>query len=353
MNLEFSCEDDNINVYINNEMKNPNKQQFGKKFYYLDTKYLNDIINLKLTRNGDKGRDYLQFFFFRYTFSNNEINSKYYISNTKMNVTRTFGETTSNYSIVLTPINDYEKYDVTYIIKIINDGTKPKNSYISMKLGNQKVKEFYNPMPFGNSLSLSVTNAIYKADYIQVIVQIKEKEDVEYLSYDLHYFTEKNETDNNNASNKTDNETKPTDNNSTDPKNKTDPDSDPNKNKTEPDPNKNKTEPDPNKNKTEPDPNKNKTEPDPNKNKTEPDPSKSETEPESSQNQTDTYKDDKISKLVLTTIIIGSVLLVIVIILIIIIIIFNKNQKDLMQKVNQISFSDNDRGEAGDNLLSN
>ena len=261
MNLEFSCEDDNINVYINNEIKNPNKQQFGKKFYSLDPNTLTDMIDLKLARNGDKGKDSLQFFFFRYTFSDNEINSKYSISNTKIKVTQTFGETTSNYTIELTPIDNYTQYNVTYIVRLITDRAMPKSSHVSMRIGIQNVKEFYNPKPEGNTLKFQVTDAAYKTNYIQVVVQIREKEDVEYLSYDLQ----------NNYK---------------------------------------------------------------------------QTNPPSSNN------DKKNTTLLVVGIVVGVVLVIIIVALVIVILIFNNKNKDLLEKVNKVSFADNDQRGDDDLLLS-
>lgn len=261
LNLEFSCEDDNINVYINNEIKNPNKQQFGKKFYSLDPNTLTDMIDLKLARNGDKGKDSLQFFFFRYTFSDNEINSKYSISNTKIKVTQTFGETTSNYTIELTPIDNYTQYNVTYIVRLITDRAMPKSSHVSMRIGIQNVKEFYNPKPEGNTLKFQVTDAAYKTNYIQVVVQIREKEDVEYLSYDLQ----------NNYK---------------------------------------------------------------------------QTNPPSSNN------DKKNTTLLVVGIVVGVVLVIIIVALVIVILIFNNKNKDLLEKVNKVSFADNDQRGDDDLLLS-
>ena len=49
--------------------------------------------------------------------------------------------------------------------------------------------------------------------------------------------------------------------------------------------------------------------------------------------------------------VIGILLLIIVIILIVVIIIFNNKNKDLLQKVNQVSFADDTREGKEDNLL--
>ena len=268
LNLEFSCEDDNVIAHTDKNLKFE-KQQYGKNFYSIETKDYDEFINLKLERNKEKGEEYLQFFFFRYTFSDQAINSKYSINNTKINVTQTYNERTSNYLIELTPINDYNKYNVTYIVRIITDRAKPSNPYVSIKIGIQNVKEFYNPTPKEKKLSFNVTDASYRANYIQVIVQIREKEDVECLSYDLQdNFTEINPPDDKNN----------------------------NKNKDNKINNNNKT-------------------------------------------------------LLIVGIVVGSILVIIIIVLVVVILIFNNKNKDLLEKVNKVSFADNEGRGGDDDLL--
>ena len=128
----------------------------------------------------------VEFFMFRYTFSDQSYNNKYTIKNTKIEVNQK--ETSKglyDYIIKLTPLNDYTKYNLTYILRGNYEGNKPKDADLSMKVNSQKVKEFYDPQPKGNTLSLDMYDIIFNFSYIQVILQIKNKENIEYLSYDL------------------------------------------------------------------------------------------------------------------------------------------------------------------------
>ena len=55
----------------------------------------------------------------------------------------------------------------------------------------QNVKEFYNKMPNSKGdLFLEIKNITSDVLYFQVIAQIKDKENVEYLSYDLVNFAD-------------------------------------------------------------------------------------------------------------------------------------------------------------------
>ena len=63
-----------------------------------------------------------------------------------------------------------------------------------MKVDSQVVKEYYNPKSENGKLELSVVKVTKDVNYIQVIAQIRDKEVVEYLSYDL---SEELETDSN------------------------------------------------------------------------------------------------------------------------------------------------------------
>ena len=54
-----------------------------------------------------------------------------------------------------------------------------------MKVDDQVVKEFYNPKATNNKLSLNILNITKTVNYVQIIAQIRDKETVEYLSYQL------------------------------------------------------------------------------------------------------------------------------------------------------------------------
>ena len=70
----------------------------------------------------------------------------------------------------------------------------PKKSDVSMKLSKQNVKEYYNPGIKDGKINLEINNITKDVKYIQVIVQIKNNECTEYLSYDLFQLsTEKEE----------------------------------------------------------------------------------------------------------------------------------------------------------------
>ena len=126
-----------------------------------------------------------------------------------------------------------------------------------MKVDDQVVKEFYNPKATNNKLNLKIVNITKTANYVQIIAQIRDKEAVEYLSYQL---TE--ELDPTAVSSKKDNKTA-----------------------------------------------------------------------------------------LIVVIIVGAILFAVVVVLIIVIIIFNNKNKDLMVKVNQISFAETgDRGDDNDLL---
>ena len=62
--------------------------------------------------------------------------------------------------------------------------------------------------------------------------------------------------------------------------------------------------------------------------------------------------EDKSKVALIACIRIGSILFIIVIVLIIVIIIFNNKNKDLLEKVNKVSFADNDQRGDDDLLLS-
>ena len=190
MNLEFSCEDNGLVIKIDKivNILQEEKTIYGKTFYSLLTNGLEDSVILTIKRNDEKLESdvKVEFFMFRYTFSDQSYNNKYTIKNTKIEVNQK--ETSKglyDYIIKLTPLNDYTKYNLTYILRGNYEGNKPKDADLSMKVNSQKVKEFYDPQPKGNTLSLDMYDIIFNFSYIQVILQIKNKENIEYLSYDL------------------------------------------------------------------------------------------------------------------------------------------------------------------------
>ena len=270
VNLEFSCEDDNLEIKLDNENIEFINEKYGKKFYTIKTEKLDEMFDLTVKRKNESQTENLQFFYFRYTFSNDTNNDKYTIKDTEIKVTKTYNQKNADYTISLYPI-DYSgnsDIDITYMVRLIETGNIPNKSHVSMKIGIQNVKEYYKPEKEKNSekLSFKITEALMHVKYIQVIVQIKDKEDVVFLSYDLcKNFTETN------------------------------------------------SPPDPNEKKKKDD---------------------------------DDDDDDNLALKI--GIPIGAVLFIIIIVLVIVILIFNNKNKDLLEKVNKVSFTEQ-RGE--DDLL--
>ena len=192
MNIEFSSEDDKLLAMMDIDgFASEIHQKYGKKYHYLPTNSLNtseEYVNLYIKRNTEKGNE-RQYFFFRYSFSNKTNNSKYDIINTTLDVIQKKINQKVKYTITLTPVNNYNRdYDLTYIVRLKNDKKIPKNPNIAMKPENQEVHEFYNPLPQNDKLIFEINNVTLEVNYIQVIVQIKEKEEVDFLSYDLYTF---------------------------------------------------------------------------------------------------------------------------------------------------------------------
>jgi len=90
-----------------------------------------------------------------------------------------------DFNINLTPLTSYSNYDLTYMVKLVTSISIPSKSNIVMKPALQIVKEFYNPKPEKGLLSFEIHDITNKISYIQIIVQVKQDETVEYLSYDI------------------------------------------------------------------------------------------------------------------------------------------------------------------------
>ena len=262
LNLEFSCEEDNLEISIEGKKLEKEKDEYGKQYFYLEqsSENYNDFLQLKIKRK-DKQANNKLFFYFKYTFSKAKFTTKYSINNREITGIQEYNNEaeTSNYILKISPINDYQKYNLTYIVRLINKKEMPsKSNIIIAQAEEQSVKEFYNPKVEKNVLTLDIYNTLYKITYAQVTVQIRDEEKIEYLSYDFQ--------------NKFEEINKPDD-------------------------------------------------------------------------------DDDDEGLLIVSILIGSILLVIVVVLVIVILIFNNRNKDLLEKVNKVSFADETRNDAYDNLL--
>ena len=190
LNLEFSCIDDNLSIEIQDYKNSLKKyeEKYGKTFYYLEIEQKEEILTLIVKRK--KSDNEPQYFYLRYIFSDFYINhNPYEIKDTKLEITEIQRiktvSTIYDFNINLTPLTSYSNYDLTYMVKLVTSISIPSKSNIVMKPALQIVKEFYNPKPEKGLLSFEIHDITNKISYIQIIVQVKQDETVEYLSYDI------------------------------------------------------------------------------------------------------------------------------------------------------------------------
>ena len=113
-----------------------------------------------------------EYFTFQYSYSDDDNYNKYSISNTTINVEKkNKSETRADYTIKLKPVDNYNKYKLAYIIRAIYNVDFPSKPDIIVKLNKQYVKEFYDPTPTNNELSLEISDILQGIKYIQAIVQ--------------------------------------------------------------------------------------------------------------------------------------------------------------------------------------
>ena len=160
--------------------------KFGKQIYLITMKEEKPkTITLVITRK-DPTKTQNSYFMFQYINSNLK-NYRYSIKNTNIKVEQVSkGSNLADYTVELTPVDNYKNYEsVNYIVRLYRINNRPNKPDISIRNGaNQNVKEFYSPKEQNGKIKLEITNSP-QANYIQVIAQIKDKEAVEYLSYDL------------------------------------------------------------------------------------------------------------------------------------------------------------------------
>ena len=141
-------------------------------------------ITLVISRKDENiNRD--NYFIFQY-INSNEANYPYSIVNTFIKVEQKKASSDlANYIVELTPVDNYKSYEnVNYIVRLYRN-RRPDKPDLSIRNGRyQNVKEFYSPKVENGKIKLEINNSP-QAEYIQVIAQIKNKEAVEYLSYDL------------------------------------------------------------------------------------------------------------------------------------------------------------------------
>ena len=195
MNLQFSCLNENLKVEIENRNLNKEFTKYGKSYYSLGMNEKEDVtVNLIIKRNNKNNNE--EYFMFQYTFSDKKDESKYSIKKTSLTVDKKHYNKEYNITIKLTPVDNSDKLNLAYIIRAIYEGDAPENPDLSMKCKKQAVKEYYNPKQDENGeLNFEIYELKKKTKYIQIIVQIKDNEVIEYLSYDLFKFTEEDYKD--------------------------------------------------------------------------------------------------------------------------------------------------------------
>ena len=265
--IEFSCMDDNLSIEINKGNVENRIPSYGKDIYYIETNNLIDLINLSVKRKEINKND-VEYFLFRYYFEDNIIQNKYSIKKKKPKVNEMKYDDYSNFKVEVSPLkinnSKPDEYNITYIVRLVaEENLKPKKANLALKPVKQTIKEFYNPEQSGEMLTFEIykVNKTKIIKYVEVILQIKYNDSLEYLSYevvDKFDFVDK---------------------------------------------------------------------------------------------RSKTSKDKNQATLI-AFIVIGAILFIIVVILIILILRFNHKNKDLLEKVNKISFAENDQKDNDDILLS-
>ena len=206
INLQFSCFENNLSVKIeNNNNLKEQETKYGKTFYSLSTNGISsDTIILIVYKKEEKNNN-VEYFTFQYSNSNDENYNKYSIPDTGINVAKKIKtKTTADYTITLKPVNNYNQYKIAYIIRAIYKVDFPSKPDIIVKLNKQYVKEFYNPTPSNGELSLEMSDISQGIKYIQVLVQIDNEGNLEYLSYDLKLLNEPESSEDEGGDNKKD-----------------------------------------------------------------------------------------------------------------------------------------------------
>ena len=196
--LEFSSENDNLLAsFPDNENVQGKEFLYGKNFYVIQTKVEEDLINFEISRDPKVSLNEKAYFMFRYIFEDDKNYKKYNLKDTKLKVTKNkLFENVFNYTIELTAMDNWRSYTLSYIARIIEEDM-PTRSYLSLKPVSQQSIEYEDPIADSNDkLIFKIPKAtIYSKEYVQVIIQIKSDEKVEYLSYDLQNQWEEDSTE--------------------------------------------------------------------------------------------------------------------------------------------------------------
>ena len=161
---------------------------YGKIFYTIETKNEDDLIDFEISRNEKVPYNDKAYFMFRYTFNDDRNYKKYNLKDTQLKVKREkINDKKFDYTIELTAIDNWRSYSLSYIVRIIEE-EMPYRSYVSLKPVEQKSNEYENPLAdlSNDKLIFKIPNVeVNNKEYVQVIIQIKSDDIIEYISYDL------------------------------------------------------------------------------------------------------------------------------------------------------------------------
>jgi hypothetical protein len=191
MNIQFSCLEESLTIKMEDEEVNKKlkfiQKKYGKSFYSLETDKNRLYVILVVKRVNEKSNNQ-ENFMFQYTHSN-EAPKLYSIAKTKINYELKGSQGNYTYNLKVSPVENAKDCDINYIVKL---GLKSANQTITKPFISPRsqrtmvVKEFYNPKAVKDNLEFSITEARRLYDYVQVIAQIKNKDTIEYLSYDIY-----------------------------------------------------------------------------------------------------------------------------------------------------------------------
>ena len=108
-------------------------------------------------------------------------------SSVKLNITELNNDKV-NYKLVFSPVPGYENFTISYMIKFVSkDDMIEDEGYQNIAVTESKsfVKEYLNPEVNNGKITIEINNVNeINYRYIQVIAQIKDKNILEYVSYD-------------------------------------------------------------------------------------------------------------------------------------------------------------------------
>ena len=205
MFIKFSCSNnDALSIEVEGQILKKKVTEYGRSIYSLEIDKKTLILYLKIKRTNNKESE--EYFTFQYIHGNNDNAYKEYkiMVSSKLDIKKTLIDKENkdnkeeiqraNFTISLNPVEKYENYNITYLVRGIdtsfNKNYKIKKEDLSLKfLPNQYYLEYNNPKVNDNkTLIFNFDNITENIKYIQVIAQIrdKKKERLEYLSYDIY-----------------------------------------------------------------------------------------------------------------------------------------------------------------------